>query len=151
MKVRPYREQDFPEVCHVYLDAKRDELNGEQHVVAITPLEDDPVIKAAFFTSEVLVLEHSGAVGGFLAFDGEVLRALFVHSDFRGAGAGTALMTNFLNSGVTQVEVNVAQSNVRARRFYEKLGFQVVGAVTREYGGSAIAYLNLKWSAACQR
>lgn len=40
MKVRPYREGDFSEVCHVYLDAKRDELNGEKHYIAITPLED---------------------------------------------------------------------------------------------------------------
>lgn len=128
MKVRRFQAEDFPAVCRVYLDAKRDELRSAAATVAVTPLEDDPAIRGAFETSDVLVLEHEGVIEGFLAFREEHLRALFVHSSMRGMGGGSVLMSSFLGSHNGSLVVYVAVSNVGAIRFYERRGFRRAGA-----------------------
>lgn len=147
MKVRPYKAEDFPAVCRVYLDAKKEELRAEAASVTVTPLEHDPVIRGAFAESEVLVLECQGIVEGFLAFRGQQLRALFVHGSVRGKGAGSALVSAFLGSGVSRAVVYVARSNTAAMRFYERLGFRETGAEVKAYGDVALDYLRFEWSA----
>lgn len=147
MKVRPYQTEDFPAVCRVYLDAKRDELRAETVAVAVIPLPDDPAIFNAFVTSDVLVIEYQGVVEGFLAFRGQQLRALFVHSSVRGKGAGSALMSVFLGSGIEDAVVDVARSNAAAIRFYERLDFRGTGAEVKKYGEAELDYLRLEWSA----
>lgn len=147
MKVRSYQTEDFPAVCRVYLDAKREELRAEAASVTVTPLEHDPVIRSAFADSEVLLLECQGIVEGFLAFRGQQLRALFVHGSVRGKGAGSALMSAFLGSGVGCAVVYVARSNTAAMRFYKRLGFRETGAEVKTYDDVALEYLRLEWSA----
>lgn len=48
MTVRNFNETDFQAVCHIYIDAKRDELQFENSNFAITPLDQDAIILAAF-------------------------------------------------------------------------------------------------------
>ena len=52
------------------------------------------------------------------------LDTLFVFSDARGEGIGNKLLTEFVNSGEAKLSLNVAQSNVRARKLYESYGFK---------------------------
>jgi ribosomal protein S18 acetylase RimI-like enzyme len=62
---------------------------------------------------------------------GEVY-AIYVHPDHWGAGAGRALMQQavdrFAKDGRTEIRVWVLDDNPRARRFYERFGFEVDGA-----------------------
>lgn len=62
-------------------------------------------------------------------------------------GAGSALMSAFLSSGIDGAVVNVALSNAAAIRFYERLDFRGTGAEVKEYGGAVLDYLRLEWSA----
>ena len=51
------------------------------------------------------------------------LDTLYVFSEYRGEGVGNKLLTSFVNSSNTLLSINVAQSNVRARKLYESYGF----------------------------
>lgn len=51
------------------------------------------------------------------------LDTLYVFSEYRGEGVGNKLLTSFVNSSNTLLSLNVAQSNIRARKLYESYGF----------------------------
>ena len=51
------------------------------------------------------------------------LDTLYVFSEYRGEGVGNKLLTSFVNSSNTLLSLNVAQSNVIARKLYESYGF----------------------------
>ena len=61
----------------------------------------------------------------FMGITGAHLDALFAAPEYFGRGAGAALMREALARGVRSVDVN--EQNPRARRFYEKHGFQTAG------------------------
>jgi putative acetyltransferase len=142
MTVRYFKEGDFPAVCRIYIDAKRDELEFESSKFGITPLDQDAIILAAFKESEVLVFESDEVLGFAAIFDGQ-LRALFVHSDARGEGVGNALLNAVLAGTSKSLSLNVAKSNMNARRFYERNGFIVVGEVVRQYSGNDVEYAKM--------
>ena len=58
---------------------------------------------------------------------------VFVLEQYRGQGIGTELMREALNharkSGCVRVELGTRRDNIRARRLYERLGFQEVDGV----------------------
>lgn len=58
---------------------------------------------------------------------------VFVLEQYRGQGIGTKLMREALNharkSGCVRVELGTRRDNVRARRLYERLGFQELDGV----------------------
>lgn len=142
MTVRRFIDSDFPAICRIYFEAKRDELEFESGHFSITPLEQDAAILAAFKESDVLVFE-SGEVLGFSAtFKGQ-LRALFVRGDARRLGAGSALLKAVLDGIPQHLSLNVAKSNRHARRFYERHGFAPVGEIVRQYGGNDVRYVQM--------
>jgi ribosomal protein S18 acetylase RimI-like enzyme len=70
--------------------------------------------------------------------------AIYVHPDRWGAGAGRALMDAALAhlraAGHRPVRLWVLDTNVRARRFYERCGFVLDGAAqTEEFGGAPLS------------
>lgn len=143
MTVRHYEQTDFPAVCRVYIDAKRDELKSELGIFDFTPLDKDAVILAAFEESDVIVYENERVVGFAASFDGQ-LRALFVHSEARGKGVGQALLSTVLASASEGVLLHVAKSNSGAIRFYEKNGFSVVEEAIRKYSGIDVVYAKMR-------
>ena len=68
-------------------------------------------------------LAHSGVLG------------IGLIEAFRSRGLGTALMQTAIDAafrkGLTRIELTVRKDNIRARRLYEKLGFEVEGLVRR--------------------
>jgi ribosomal-protein-alanine N-acetyltransferase len=69
----------------------------------------------------------------WLVLDEVHINNLAVRADFRGRGAGTALLAHVLqagaNRGAERATLEVRRSNAPARRLYERLGFEV--AATR--------------------
>lgn len=139
MSVRHFIEADLGAVCRIYLDAKRDELKFEPGCFEITPLDRDAVILANFKESDVLVFEEDDVLGFSATFDGQ-LRALFVHGDARGKGVGSTLLKVVLADSAGCLSLNVAKSNVAAKRFYESNGFATVGETVRQYSGNDVLY-----------
>lgn len=77
-----------------------------------------------------------------LADDGE-LYALHVRSDLVGGGIGRALMTEGMGrlaaDGFARLRLWVVRDNVRARRFYERMGCILDGAeATADVGGTKV-------------
>ena len=139
MLVRDYHERDFEAVASVYANAKLDELKFEALPFVLTPLGEDPVILAAFRESSVLVCEDGGIVGFSASVSGQ-LRALFVHSDARGRGAGRALLQAEIAKERGMLSLNVAKSNAAAVAFYKLHGFTMIAESVRQYGGVDVVY-----------
>ena len=90
----------------------------------------------------IMVVERDGGVAGFCLFDashdddandekvGEIV-AINIHPDHWRCSFGTLLCEHVLHEaagrGWTSVTLWVIEGNVRARRFYEKLGFAADG------------------------
>jgi putative acetyltransferase len=145
MTVRGFTELDFPAVCRIYIEAKRDELRFESGEFEITPLDQDDVILAAFKESAVLIFEDKEVLG-FAALHDSHLRALFVRRDARGKGVGQALLNAAISANTEGIFLNVAKSNAGARKFYLRNGFAVVGEAERKYRGMAVTYIQMKSS-----
>jgi len=145
MTVRVFVAADFPALCRIYLDAKREELKFESSPLEIVPLEQDEAILVAFKESDVIVFDD-GAVHGFAATFSGQLRALFVHGDSRGKGIGQALLDAVLAKQTRGVSLNVAKSNAKALRFYARNGFSVGEETLRQYSGrSRSAHLRMSF------
>ncbi|MYN06304.1 GNAT family N-acetyltransferase [Pseudoduganella aquatica] len=139
MQIRSYEERDFDGVAEVYANAKLDELRFEAQPFVLAPLKEDAIILAAFKASNVLVCDDNGIIG-FAASVPGLLRALFVHSDARGRGAGSALLKAVLEKEDGPLSLNVAKSNEPAIAFYEKFGFVSDVETIRKYSDIDIVY-----------
>jgi ribosomal protein S18 acetylase RimI-like enzyme len=91
-----------------------------------------------FSPGTVFFLEVDGAVRGMacgvpdkIEADIGHLMAMWVHPDFRGAGAADELIAAVkqwaAESGRREVRLRAANANLRARRFYERIGFHYTG------------------------
>lgn len=123
-------------VCEIYLVAKHHELQFESGAFHIVPLDQDGAILAAFKESAVVVYEETQVLG-FVALYRNQLRAMFVRRDSRGKGVGQALL-KAVRSENTELVLNVAKSNIRARRFYARNGFVPTGEASRMYRDTAV-------------
>ena len=74
----------------------------------------------------VTVAEAGSGIASFMARGGQEIRLLYTHPDFIGRGAGSLLMATAKVSGVDALELWCFQANLRARRFYEGLGFKAI-------------------------
>src|SRR5690348_16147218 len=82
---------------------------------------------------QVFVAEDEGRIVGFVAVgDGEV-SGIYVEPEAWGSAAGTELMRAGLDElralGFASAELRVLEDNPRARRFYEREGWQADGLV----------------------
>ena len=74
--------------------------------------------------SRLFCAEENGKPTSFLGMEGDSIEMLFVRTDFRGSGIGSALMREALNRGACRVDVN--EQNPLALVFYRRFGFEVV-------------------------
>jgi ribosomal protein S18 acetylase RimI-like enzyme len=119
IEVRQARDRDAPWIA----EAAREVLGSEYQVHS----------QRQFVVTDVAVLiaERNGEPIGFLAWerDGETCEALAIACTRRGEGAGTALMRALhrvaVQQGCERVRVVTTDANTGARRFYERLGYEV--------------------------
>jgi len=134
MQIRPFHSSDFPAILEIYALSKLDELQFEERVFTLVPLDQDPPRLARFRESDAYVCEMDGVVG-FAASLGSSIRFLFVHPQARGRGVGKCLLEFMLDRMPGTVSLNVAKSNSLAKRLYAQYGFQVVGEFQATYSG----------------
>jgi putative acetyltransferase len=114
----------------------------EQDIVGLRPFVAEELASDAY---EWWVLEVSdGRVVGLLSYAPNTVEGLFIDPDHRGKGIGTALVGHAqqLSGGVLTVDVN--EQNDRARGFYQRLGFVIVGRSPTDGAGRPFPLLHLR-------
>ena len=144
MKLRPYRNEDWPAVCEIYDLAKPEELAGVVMPEAIVPLDADPSMRKLFGESTVTVAERNARLVGFAGNRGNFITWLFVHPLFRKAGVASALLHQLLPLLERPVVLNVASNNIPARNLYGRFGFQVEREFIGNFQGTPCAVARLR-------
>lgn len=89
-----------------------------------------------------LIADMSGMIVGVLAATRIAsttarILILVVREDLRSQGIGTMLMNTFMNrigaEGFRRIELEVRKSNLRARRFYQRFGFETIDLLPAFY------------------
>ena len=136
---RPACPPDFPAIVGMCLalyeeDAGLVAMRADQVERTLSLFEQEPS------RGQAVVLDVEGSVEGYAflvpfysnQFDGVVCEVdeLFVRPSMRGRGCGTALFDAIVGGSFgafVGIALGVAPNNPRARRLYERVGFQVAG------------------------
>ncbi|MFR5601123.1 MAG: GNAT family N-acetyltransferase [Lachnospiraceae bacterium] len=136
--VRPYEKKDCRQMVRLFYDTVH-RVNGrdysQEQLEAWAPQIPDEVIWDQSFAGRfVAVAELGGILVGFgdMTMDGYLDR-LYVHGDFQGQGAATAICDT-LESGCRSETVTV-HASITARPFFERRGYGVTAENQVERNG----------------
>ena len=150
MHIRPGRASDATAIRELYravaavpggIARSPDEITADyvEHFVSAS-LDRGIIVVTEFPGSKRLAGEihaYRSDVAAFRHVLGDLTIA--VHPDAQGQGIGRRMFTQLLDEvrrdhhDVTRVELVTAESNIRAQRLYESLGFQREGRMERRY------------------
>jgi ribosomal protein S18 acetylase RimI-like enzyme len=124
MKIRRAEAADAEGVGEAFLAAREEWTHLPQlHTEAETRRWIREVLLA---TREVWVAEEEGRVVGFAALGAAFLEHLYVHPDKQSRGVGAKLLAVAQGRRPDGFQLWVFQANIRARRFYERHGLELV-------------------------
>jgi putative acetyltransferase len=138
--IREARPADREALVDVWLRSVRASHTflTEADIQELLPL----VREAALPALEVWVLDLDGVPAGFVGLDGTKLEALFLAPEHFRRGFGRQLVAHArLLKGPLTVDVN--EQNPEAVRFYESLGFCVVGRSEVDSSGRPFPLLHM--------
>lgn len=103
-------------------------------------------IKAAlipdyFPNVDLYAISDNGVYAGFIGLSPESIEMLFIDSDLRGQGYGSALIEFARQRGAAKVDVN--EQNLSALNFYKAKGFRVIGRDETDDAGRPYPILHL--------
>ncbi len=127
MQVRRLRAAEQGEVAALWHAARKETHTaiGISMEEGVTPEESQRVFRELIAPrNEIWVAEESGSLLGFLAIQGSTLERMYVRPDAQGRGVGTALLDKARELSPDGLELHTHRANERARRFYEKHGFE---------------------------
>jgi ribosomal protein S18 acetylase RimI-like enzyme len=122
IRIRPARSSDLPEISSIQASASEASQWQAQDYLA--------------FECRVAIVE--GRIAGFVVSrqiadqEREILNVA-IHPDFRRLRVASQLLQTEITSHTGAHFLEVRESNIAARRLYERLGFQVVGARPEYY------------------
>ena len=138
MQLRLFKPTDLPRVYELACTSLSENYNPTLFIDLYS-----------YWPEGFVVLEHEGHILGFvfgilLSRSDARMLMLAVDSRFRGSGMGTVLYREFQREcalkGVRTITLEVRIGNQVAIRFYQKMGFQLVGRVPRYYSNGEDAY-----------
>lgn len=108
--------------------------------------EDFNEIKAAlipdyFPNVGLYAIDDNGVYAGFIGLSPDSIEMLFIDSDRRGLGYGSALIEYAKQRGATKVDVN--EHNLSALNFYKAKGFRIIGRDETDDAGRPYPILHL--------
>lgn len=146
VRVRPARADDRPRMLELWERSVRAThlFLEEEDVEKLRPLVADELETDSI---DWWVLLSDESVFGFLGFAQDAIEALFIDPGHHRQGGGTRLVSHAqsLAEGALAVEVN--EQNQAALRFYEALGFSVVGRSPTDGGGRPFPIVHMRRSA----
>jgi putative acetyltransferase len=151
MHVRPARVDDRERLLELWERSVRatHHFLEDSDVVALRPLVAQALASDA--VEWWVLVSAAEALVGFLGCAGDSIEALFIDPDHRGQGGGKFLVAHAQSLGAGALAVDVNEQNEAALRFYEALGFSVVGRSPTDAGGRPFPILHMKRVAPARR
>lgn len=150
VRVRPARPDDRPRMLELWERSVRatHHFLEEEDVEKLRPLVADELATDSIDWWVLLSAEH---VFGFLGFAHDAIEALFIDPGHHRQGGGRRLVSHAqsLSDGALAVDVN--EQNEAALRFYEALGFSVVGRSSVDAGGRPFPIVHMRRPSAARR
>ena len=91
-----------------------------------------------------LAVDETDRAIGFMLLDDSHMEALFVDPDWHGSGIGRALVEEALQRH-PDLSTEVNEQNLRARGFYERLGFEACGRSAMDGQGRPYPLIHLRY------
>jgi len=144
MHVRPAQVEDRERLLELWERSVRatHHFLHENDVVALRPLVANELASNA--VDWWVLVSAAGVPMGFLGFVGDTIEALFIDPDHRRQGGGKLLVEHAQRLAAGALAVDVNEQNEAALRFYEALGFAVVGRSPTDAGGRPFPILHMK-------
>lgn len=112
----------------------------EEDIAYYRPLIRDQYLQAVKL---YVIRDEQGEIKAFMGLSDELVEMLFVHPTAQGKGLGTALMNYaYHNQGISKVDVN--EDNHQASRFYQSMGYQIIGRDATDGTGRPFPILHLQ-------
>ena len=146
-RLRDFAEADLPALIDLWVVAWREVGLPIDFDARRAWLEDRLSALCADGAMIVVGLDASENLAGFVTIDpsGGYLDQLCVAPAERGSGLASALLDEAKRRAPRVVELDVNEANARARRFYEREGFSVVGQGVSPHSG--LPTLKMLWRA----
>lgn len=90
---------------------------------------------------DLYAVADNGVYAGFIGLSPDSIEMLFIDSDLRGHGYGSALIEFAKQKSVTKVDVN--EQNPSALNFYKAKGFRIIGRDETDDAGRPYSILHL--------
>lgn len=151
MHVRPARADDREPLLRLWERSVRatHHFLAERDIVALRPLVAEEL--ASGTVQWWVLVSGAGALIGFLGFANDAIEALFVDPEYHGQGGGTLLVAHAQGLAAGALAVDVNEQNEAAVRFYEALGFAMVGRSPTDAGGRPFPVLHMRRPVADER
>ncbi|GGQ55834.1 GNAT family N-acetyltransferase [Couchioplanes azureus] len=125
MLIRPYRDDDWPQIARIHDAARLDELRDSAGVAAFLTLAQTAEGEG-LFDGRVWVAEDGGTVAGFVAHDDAEITWLYVDPARYRRGIGRALLRHAMAAcDAERIEVTVLAGNAAGLALYRAEGFEI--------------------------
>ena len=135
-------EQDYDELIQLWEKSVRTTHHflTEESIQFYKPLIRNHYLPAV----ELFIIRNShGKIAAFMGLSDELIEMLFVHPDEQGKGYGKRLIEYAIRQKqIDKVDVN--EDNDQALRFYQHLGFQVIGRDETDSSNKPFPILHLQ-------
>jgi putative acetyltransferase len=141
LSIRAARPEDQIHLVEIWLASVRatHTFLSEKEIEELLPL----VKQKALPSLELWVLNSGNEIIGFAGLSDNNLEALFLHPEHLGKGGGRLLVEHARQlNGSLVVDVN--EQNPNAVRFYESVGFEVIGRSETDSGGRPYPILHMR-------
>jgi putative acetyltransferase len=147
MALRAFAETDLAPLADLWIAAWSEAGFAIDFEARRSWLEDHLRRLRAEGAAIVVGIDARGRPSGFVAFDPRngFLDQLCVAPAKRGSGLASALLDEAKRRSPGVVELDVNEGNARARRFYAREGFEVVGRSVS--AASGLPTLKMRWAA----
>lgn len=116
---------------------------SDADLAAIAVVVREQYLPSAAFT---LACNDDGRILAFMGMSGSEIDSLFVDADVRGRGVGRALIEEARGLSPSGLTVEVNEQNLQAAKFYDRMGFRVIGRTPLDHQGRPYPLLQLKWT-----
>jgi ribosomal protein S18 acetylase RimI-like enzyme len=124
MLIRPYRDEDWPNLCVIHDAARMQELGASVGVEAFQTLEEVGVSEGLFDgVVEVGLIDDN--IVGFVAYTPDELTWLYVDPALQGRGYGRWLLRHALAQGDAEMTTEALIGNDSALGLYLSEGFEI--------------------------